>query len=230
MDPEGSGPSQDELGLPEDSGDRVNAPIVQGIAEAGVQSKDTSPLTPEQEQIQQTIDKLKIQNEELDGRLVTVLDSDEGQFYLINSTIGSRGLEEPSPGIQVYRTFSVGVDSVRGPMILSGLAADVLADRHKGRRRIDGGVDSNNVDEIVRKTESSTIHAPSRLRLVSEKTDIGLFGGLYDRAIQYAAHDQREDQIRKQYVPQTLDIISGGDSQITAAKAAEVRSTPVAAV
>lgn len=214
MDPE-QPISEKDLGLkPPTVEDRANAPIVQGIVE-GVQSKDTSPLTPEQEKITQMIDKLKIQNEQLDGGLLTVIDSDQGQFYAFNYFP-----RLPMPGVLVkpgFATVVAGVDSARGSMIVSGPAADELSDRYHGRS---GNADSNNIDEIVAKTKNSDgDKAPSTFTLVSSDKDLGLFGGFYEDAIRIAVEKQRELQTKRQYVPKSLDIVSRGDAMIASAKA-----------
>lgn len=115
MDPEGAGLTDADRGFtPEDSGDRANAPLVQGIAE-DVQSKDTSPVTPEQERVQMLVDKVNAANDELGGELVVNVPMKDGSTTLLFDTVAN--VAELYGGYD--RGLAFGVNSERGMVRLS---------------------------------------------------------------------------------------------------------------
>lgn len=117
MDPEGTGLSANDMGFtPEDSGDRANAALVQGV-DADVKSKDTTPLTPEQQKLDLMIDKVRTLNADLDGRLVDEVASEDRTTQFFRRTFPTAKGEDV-----VY-----GVDSYLGPVYVSGdLAKKIL--------------------------------------------------------------------------------------------------------
>ena len=187
----------------------------------GENSKDTSPLTPEQEKIQQTIDKLKQQNEQLGGKLLTELKSDTVDFYLINAT---HRVFESYYSKWYERTVNtevpavVGVDSVRGPMIISGGAAYELESRIEGSTSTIDRQEGDNVDNLDDMARNNYKGFGS-FDKVQSGADLALFSNLHEVAIGNIVSGQRTEKTKDEYSGKALDAISAGDTLIAASKA-----------